>query len=111
MNSDLPCGRALKYLLVIFLPLTLGFTTLVEEGRAQNPDPPRSIIPRTWDDTAMSTLEIPLATPVGSPKHVSADYYYQFPVRPIYKSYPVYVAGHEPPGYIESLRKQEPVIT
>jgi cytochrome c553 len=59
----------------------------------------------------MSTLEIPLATPVGSPKHVSADYYYRIPIRPIYKSYPVYVAGHEPPGYIESLRKQEPIIT
>jgi hypothetical protein len=31
-------------------------------------------------------LEIPLADPVGSPKHVSADYYYRIPVAPIYKS-------------------------
>jgi hypothetical protein len=68
------------------------------------------VIPRTWDDAAMATLEVPLADPVGSPKHVSADYYYKIPVRPIYKSYPIYAPGHEPPRYIEWLKQQEPVI-
>ncbi len=67
-------------------------------------------IPKTWDDEAMATLEVPLANPVGSPKHVSADYYYKIPVRPIYKSYPVYAPGHEPPGYMDWLKQQEPVI-
>ena len=42
-------------------------------------------IPRTWEDGAIASLEVPLANPIGSPKHVSADYYYQIPVRPIYK--------------------------
>jgi hypothetical protein len=46
----------------------------------------------------------------GSPKHVSADYYYRIPVRPIYKQYPIYAPGHEPPGYFEWLKKQKPVI-
>ena len=46
--------------------------------------------------------------PSASPKHISADYYYRIPVRPIYKSYPVYVLGHEPPGYSEWLKQQEP---
>ncbi|HEY6270968.1 MAG TPA: hypothetical protein VIX19_03120, partial [Terriglobales bacterium] len=46
----------------------------------------------------------------GSPKHVSADYYYRIPVAPIYKSYPVYAPGHEPAGYMDSLKQQEPVI-
>jgi hypothetical protein len=41
------------------------------------------------DDQAMATLEVPLADPIGSPKHVSADYYYRIPVRPIYKQYPI----------------------
>jgi hypothetical protein len=67
-------------------------------------------IPKTWDDAAMATLEIPLADPVGSPKHVSADYYYKMPVRPIYKEYPIYAPGYEPPGYTEWLKRQEPVI-
>jgi hypothetical protein len=67
-------------------------------------------IPRTWDDEAIATLEVPLANPVGSPKHVSADYYYRIPVPAIYKSYPVYAPGHEPAGYMDRLRGQEPVI-
>lgn len=67
-------------------------------------------IPKTWDDQAISTLEIPMADPVGSPKHVSADYYYRIPVAPIYKSYPVYAPGHEPPGYLDWLKQQEPEI-
>jgi hypothetical protein len=70
----------------------------------------RPVIPRTWDDAAMATLEVPLADPVGSPKHVSADYYYRMPVRPIYKEYPIYAPGHEPAGYLDWLKQQEPVI-
>ena len=67
-------------------------------------------IPRTWDDAAMAALEVPLADPVGSPKHVSSDYYYKIPVRPIYKSYPIYAPGHEPAGYIDWRKQQEPII-
>jgi hypothetical protein len=66
--------------------------------------------PRTWDDEAIATLEVPLANPVGSPKHVSADYYYRIPVPAIYKGYPVYAPGHEPPGYLDRLKELEPVI-
>jgi hypothetical protein len=58
----------------------------------------------------MTELEIPLANPSGSPKYVSADYYYRIPVRPIYKSYPVYAPGHEPPDYIGGLRRQQPQV-
>jgi hypothetical protein len=67
-------------------------------------------VPRVWDDQAIGTVEVPLANPVGSPKHISSDYYYKIPVRPIYKSYPVYAPGHEPTGYMEWLRSQEPEI-
>ena len=65
-------------------------------------------IPRLWDDDQMAALALPLADPSASPKHIPADYYYRIPVRPIYKSYPVYAPGKEPQGYREWLRQQEP---
>jgi len=58
----------------------------------------------------MATLEVPLASASASPKHVSDAYYYQIPTRPIYKSYPVYAPGHEPPGYWDHLAHEEPVV-
>ena len=67
-------------------------------------------VPKTWDDAAMTSLEIPLSYPAGSPKHVPGEYYYRIPVRPIYKQYPVYAPGREPKGYWQWLQKQEPVV-
>jgi hypothetical protein len=67
-------------------------------------------IPRTWDSGEVARQQVPLADPAVSPKHVTADEYYGMPVRPIYKSYPVYAPGREPAGYIEWLEEQEPVI-
>jgi hypothetical protein len=79
--------------------------------RAQRPSAAfHPIVPKTWDDAAMATLEVPLANPIGSPKHVPASYYYRLHVRPMYKSYPVYPAGHEPPGYMDWLKQQEPKV-
>jgi hypothetical protein len=49
-----------------------------------------SAVPRMWDDAALERLEVPLSHAPFSPKHVSADYYYQIPVRPIFRAYPVY---------------------
>ena len=68
------------------------------------------LIPRTWDDAAIATHEVPLANPSASPKHVSSDYYYRIPVRPIYKGYPVYALGREPAGYLDWLKRQDPAI-
>jgi hypothetical protein len=93
------------------LVVLVGMTGLIPIGRAQKsgaafiPD-----IPKTWDDEAVAALEVPLADPRYSPVHVSADYYYRMPVRPVYKSYPIYAPGKEPPGYIEWLQQQEPQI-
>ena len=67
-------------------------------------------IPKTWDDAEISAHEVPLADPIGSPKHVSADYYYKIPVRPIYKGYAVYAPGHEPLAYMDWLKEQDPII-
>ena len=87
----------------------LGVAFHVGIGRALETDRTFSpVIPKTWEDREMASLEVPLADPSGSPAHVSADYYYRIPVRPIYKSYPVYAPGKEPAGYEEWLKEREP---
>jgi hypothetical protein len=66
-------------------------------------------VPRAWDTAELAAFEIPLAGGVSA-RHVSAEYYYRIPVRPIYKSYPVYEPGREPAGYDDWLAQQEPAI-
>jgi len=89
------------------LPALLATLGLV--AGAQQPNG-AAAIPRTWDDGEVARHQVPLADAAASPKHVTADDYYRMPVRPIYKSYPVYAPGHEPAGYLEWLKQQEPVI-
>jgi hypothetical protein len=67
-------------------------------------------IPKTWDDAEMRKLELPLADPAVSRAHAPADYYYRIPVRPIFKSYPVYHPEKEPAGYFEGLHKLKPEL-
>jgi len=67
-------------------------------------------IPKPWDDAAVAVFEVPLANRAYSPVHVSSADYYRLPVRPIYRSYPIYAPSKEPPGYIEWLKQQEPEI-
>ncbi len=93
------------------IPIVFCAAMVIHEIQAQTlPGRFRAEIPRTWDDAAISTLEVPLVEPSASAKHVSANYYYKIPVRPIYKQYPVYAPGHEPPGYMDWLKQQEPVV-
>jgi hypothetical protein len=65
-------------------------------------------VPKTWEDRAIASIEVPLAAAASSPTHISSDYYYRMPVRPIYKSYPIYHPAKEPAGYIGQLQRQEP---
>ena len=58
----------------------------------------------------MADLEVPLAVASASPRHVSAEYYYRMPERPVYKSYPIYHPDREPPGYLQDLAKREPEV-
>ena len=96
--------------LVGFVCALMSVAAGIPAGRAQEPTVIHPMIPRTWDDAAMATLEVPLANPIGSPKHVPAEYYYKIPVRPIYKSYPVYAPGREPPGYQDWLKQLQPQV-
>jgi hypothetical protein len=67
-------------------------------------------IPRTWDEGALRTFEVPLADPGYSPVQVPASFYYQIPERPIYKSYPVYAPGRESKGYWDKLTHTPPEV-
>jgi hypothetical protein len=73
--------------------------------------PYRPEIPKTWDAAALASLEVPHPAPRFSPVAVPVEYYYRVPVRPVYKTYPVYAPGREPSHYIEWLEKQEPQLT
>ena len=67
-------------------------------------------IPRTWEWKQVSGFELPLASAAHSPEHIPEDYYYQLPVRPIYKSYPIYHPDREPVGYAGWLGRQAPEV-
>uniref|UniRef100_Q01XA8 Cytochrome c domain-containing protein n=1 Tax=Solibacter usitatus (strain Ellin6076) TaxID=234267 RepID=Q01XA8_SOLUE len=67
-------------------------------------------IPRTWDEGELESWTIPAREPSAYTVHVPSSFYYNIPVAPIYKSYPIYHPEKEPPGYIEWLQKQEPQI-
>src|SRR5215471_5619880 len=67
-------------------------------------------IPKAWDDNDITGFELPLAQADRSPRYPSAAEYYALPVRPIYRSYPVYTPDKEPRGYWESLQQKEPEI-
>ncbi len=100
---------------VFFLFICFAFLSalmlLAHALRSPKPSTPLgSSIPRTWDEAALRTVEVPLANPEYSPVHVPASFYYQIPERPIYKTYPVYALGREPQGYWEELRSAVPVV-
>jgi hypothetical protein len=58
----------------------------------------------------LESMELPMPYPAASPKYISSDYYYQMPVRPVYKTYPVYFPDQEPSGYLNTLKAKEPEI-
>lgn len=100
----LPTRAKTITVLIAFSPIAANLCAWAQQ------DAFRPSIPKTWDDAAISTLEVPLADPTGSPKHVSGAYYYRMPIRRVYKQYPVYAPGHEPSGYMDWLKQQDPVI-
>jgi cytochrome c553 len=55
-------------------------------------------------------MELPLANLHEPVRHISAEYYYRIPVRPVYKTYPVYHPDREPVGYWSWLQQQEPQV-
>jgi hypothetical protein len=101
-------NRSVKSLLLIFA-IGVIVVGLVGSDRASTPG--HLEVPKTWDDEQIKNIEVDLAEPSASPTHVNADYYYSIPTEvQVYKSYPVYAPGKEPPGYLDWLKRQEPEI-
>jgi len=103
-NARIDRGSAIALAVFLFLGV------VVKSGARQSQGEWLPDIPRTWDDDAIRSLQIPLADPAASPKHITSEYYYRIPVRQIYKSYPVYRPDKEPAGYFDSLKTQNPEI-
>ena len=82
------CGRIWVFVLAFLAGIFLLGSATAEKSGGYSP-----AIPKTWEDQAMAAFEVPLANPASPRRHVTADYYYRIPVRPIYKSYPVYAPG------------------
>jgi hypothetical protein len=108
VNTDLLNMKFTKFYLAAPTLGAMMFMSAMALG--QSPKTKAITVPTTWDDAAIATLEVPLANPAASPKQITTDYYYKIPVRPIYKSYPIYAPGREPAGYTEWLKKQTPVV-
>ena len=104
---------ARRVTLFVLLPvlLPIAFLAFINASHAQKPVATyQPTIPKTWDKEALDSLEVPLAEPSHSPRHISAEDYYRLPVRPIYKSYTKYGWEREPRGYRDWLRRQEPLV-
>ena len=102
--------RKLKLLAFVLLSSFTIFS-IIRSGHAQKSEKRFTpAIPKTWDDQALASVELPLASTGVPPDHIPTDYYYRMPVRPIYKSYPIYAPGNEPPGYFEKLAELEPEV-
>ncbi|MGA9767782.1 MAG: hypothetical protein WBV94_01980 [Blastocatellia bacterium] len=105
----------MKFVVKILFIVLFGFCGLLSfsgVGRMQKGDHKHpQATPKTWDDEAIKTIEVPLANPSASPVHVSSEYYYSITNEvKIYKSYPIYAPGKEPKDYWDWLKQQEPEV-
>lgn len=101
-------GSQTKVVATVILVVVSVVVLLSNASKAQTTWRPQ--IPRAWDESALALFELPLADPAASPRYISPDFYYRVPVRPIYKSYPIYHPAKEPPGYFDSLKTKAPEI-
>jgi Di-haem oxidoreductase, putative peroxidase len=88
----------------------IGLTLLTIAAPATQQAPFHPNIPKAWDDKEVESMELPLVQRDRSPRYMTSAEYYALKVRPIYRSYPAYAKGHEPAGYLESLKQKAPEI-
>lgn len=68
----------------------------------------RAEVPRTWDEQALATLELPNAATGVAAKHVGAEFYERIPATTLFRTYPLYHPDHEPAGYLDQLATRPP---
>ncbi len=67
-------------------------------------------IPKTWDVKGIEDSHLPPPDSSFRLSYAPESYYESLPEHVIYKTYPVYAKGQEPPGYLDSLKTLEPEI-
>jgi len=103
-------ARRVRIAVLLVFPV-LSIFAVINAGQAQKSENNFSpVIPKTWEEEAIASVELPLASTGVPPEPIPSDYFYRMPVRPIYKSYPIYAPGKEPRGYFERLKQLEPEI-
>lgn len=70
----------------------------------------RADVPRTWDEVALASLELPNAATGVSARHVSSEFYYGIPATTVFRSFPVYHPDREPAGYRDGLAQAQPEV-
>ncbi|WP_373071706.1 hypothetical protein [Zeaxanthinibacter enoshimensis] len=94
------CTRYTTIAVLICLLLCLGFST-------------QKIwleIPRTWDMEEIKRFHLPPPDSSVIIEYVPEVTYYALDEHRIYKTFPVYIREHEPPGYLDSLRELSPEL-
>ena len=86
----------------------LGAQTPPTTPRTPADTSPDAVIPVTWDDVALASLQVPLSDPNRSPVHISSKDYYAIPLINLVEGHDVYVPGREPAGYLDRLRQRPP---
>src|SRR5262249_54264776 len=99
-------GGAMQTTIVIFALALLQGTLCAQPA----PFDPNSARPSLWDERELNKIPLPPALPEGKILYLPSDAYYKLKPLPIYKTYPVYASGHEPKGYFDDLRLQEPEV-
>ncbi|MGH9846552.1 MAG: hypothetical protein ACREEM_48255, partial [Blastocatellia bacterium] len=71
-------ARAIRLFLLVFF-VALASAAIGPGSQAQKDKTSRTppTIPKTWDEEAIASLQVPLADASASPVQISADYYYR----------------------------------
>ena len=90
---------------VVVVSVALALATPIDGKQRFRPE-----IPKVWDESMLTSMELPLAAPAPRVEHVSAAWYYSIPEVVIYKSYPIAPASKSPDDYVSWLGQQQPEI-
>jgi mono/diheme cytochrome c family protein len=99
--------RAMRRLASIVCLLAAAACATARAPRGPSSGGDAVVVPRLWDDEALATWATPVAGLGVPPGFVSAKEYYAAPVDNV-RTYPVYLPGREPAGYLERLRALGP---
>lgn len=102
-------SRCLTARLLTAVCLTTGPCALLAQS-AGSPEPAAGgpiHTPRLWNEEDLKGWALPVAGLGVVPGHMSPEQYYAIPVDNL-RTYPVYHPDHEPPGYLDEIRRRGP---